>query len=709
MQSKKPPRASFDSTSFRSGRSLPSPTLQRETTANHRSHLTFYASRLALLAILLLAASLRFYRIDAQSFWNDEGNSARLSERSLDLIIAGTASDIHPPGYYLLLHAWRALFGQSEFALRALSAVAGLALVLCTYLLGRRLFGEAAGLMAAFLGAISPFAVYYSQEARMYALLAALAAASTYLLLRALPNSQSLSSRRSGVVALAGYVLTAAAGLYTQYAFPFVLLVHNVVFAVWWLVHSRRPSVARWRWLAVWLGAQAGVVALYLPWLSIAIRSVAGWPSAGQAYAPGAALPTALLNVLRWLTVGHTLPLREAWVGLAGAGALLLAGLWPAPRADEPSADAGLREGSRWFGVATLALYLLLPIALIFAFDLYKEAWLKFLIVVLPPFHVLVARGIDNLARLVSRDWGLGVGRLRASNLQSLISFVVLILASIATRPSLQNLYFNPAYFRDDYRQIASDVGADVAPSAGSAAVILDAPNQWEVFTYYYPDRDVYPAPYRPDPAEADAFLAPLVARCRRLYVLYWGDAESDPQRRVESWLAAHTYKADDRWYGRVRLATYGVAPLPEEPAVPLDASFGNAAGAAIHLRGYALAGDSFALGDVLPVTLFWEARSPVAEVYKVTVQVLDPAGALVAQHDGEPVGGLAPTSAWQPGQTVADRHGVLLPTGLAPGRYTLAVALYHAATGERLDAALDGTSAGDHLVLTDIEIAPAQ
>jgi len=184
--------------------------------------------------------------------------------------------------------------------------------------------------------------------------------------------------------------------------------------------------------------------------------------------------------------------------------------------------------------------------------------------------------------------------------------------------------------------------------------------------------------------------------------VVTWGDAESDPQRLIESWLAANAYKADGRWYGRVRLATYGTAPLPQQPAVALDADFG----ADIRLRGYALAGDSFAPGDVLPVTLFWEARAPISEPYKVTVQLLGDAGPPIAQHDGEPVGGLAPTTIWQPGQAVTDRHGILLPADLIPGDYTLVVAVYHAATGERLPVALSGESVGDYLPLAEIAIS---
>ena len=635
-------------------------------------------SRFTLLAILFLASFLRFYRLDVQSFWNDEGNSARIAERTLDLIVEGAAGDIHPPGYYLLLRCWQATFGSSEFALRSFSVACGLVLVVFTYLLGRRLFGKNVGLIAAFLGAISPFAIYYSQEARMYALLGALSVASVYALLRLLQKPGF--SEKAWFLS---YILTAAAGLYTHYAFTFVLLVHNVIFGLWWLAVARR-SENRWRWLLTWGGAQAAVVALYLPWLSIALRSATGWSSAGQRYELG----RALLDVLRILAVGNTLPLEEALLVLVGAGVLLFVGWWPFLLRPQEAAWS-----QAWLGVVSVTLYLLLPIALIFAFDLYKPAWLKFLVVVLPPFHLLIARGVGNLASLTSR-----ISRIGSHALRYTIYALCVLTFAVATYPSLNNLYFNSAYARDDYRQIGADVAAYARPGD---AIILNAPNQWEVFTYYYPDEDVYPAPYQPDSARVEAFLTPLIQQYQRLFVLYWGDAESDPQRLVEAWLAARAYKTSDRWYGRVRLATYGVAPLPEEPSVPLDACFGES----IRLNGYALMGRPLVPGDTLPVTLFWETQAPVAERYKVTVQLLDGAGQLVTQVDTEPGDGLLPTDTWQPGHVLADRYGLFMPLDLPPGHYTIIVGLYHVTTGERLPVASGGESVGDHLFLGNVEI----
>src|SRR3990172_6398801 len=119
------------------------------------------------LTVILLAVFLRFYRLEAQSFWNDEGNSARIAERSVDLILAGAAGDIHPPGYYLILSAWWAALGHSEFALRGFSAFAGIILVALIYRLGKQYFDTPAATAAAFFAAVHPALIYYSQEARM--------------------------------------------------------------------------------------------------------------------------------------------------------------------------------------------------------------------------------------------------------------------------------------------------------------------------------------------------------------------------------------------------------------------------------------------------------------------------------------------------------------------------------------------------------------
>src|SRR5512137_538095 len=100
-----------------------------------------------LLTILILAATLRFFQLDAQSFWNDEGTSARVAERSLPLITAAAIGDIHPPLYYYALHFWRGLFGASEFALRSFSAVFGVVLVGLIFLLGRQLLDNSTALV----------------------------------------------------------------------------------------------------------------------------------------------------------------------------------------------------------------------------------------------------------------------------------------------------------------------------------------------------------------------------------------------------------------------------------------------------------------------------------------------------------------------------------------------------------------------------------
>jgi mannosyltransferase len=649
--------------------------------------------RIVLIAILLLAAVLRFYRLDGQSLWNDEGNSVRLAQRSLALVTAGAAGDIHPPGYYYLLWAWIRLFGDGEFAVRSLSVVVGLLLVAVTYALGHRLDRPALGLTAALLAAMSPFQVYYSQEARMYILVTLVAAAATYFFIRLMqledrsqpsnhPASQLSSLPTSRPFNYLAYTFLTAAGLYTHYSYPVVVAVHNALYGLWLLTTWRGGHVgAR---LLRWGAVQLGALLLYAPWLPIAWPKLTGYGAISQAHPP----TYILAQAFRHYALGPTAD-DAAWTSwlLAGFGILTAMGI---------ARQLVLRPSP--FALRLLPpLYALAPVAMMVALSFSRPAYRpKFFLVGTPAFHLILAHAI-----LTFQPANLQTARpssLLTLRPSSLYTAAVLLFAALSAIPGLHNTYHNPAYARDDYRGMARYIKA---VARDGDAVILEAPNQWEVFTYYYGDDTyVYPLPRsRPlDEAATAAELEEIVADRERIFALYWGVDEADPSRFVESWLEGHTYRAADSWHGGVRLVVYAV-PHTADASAPqhlLDLSLGDA----VALRGYSLAADAVEAGDILQLTLFWEARQRPAERYKVFVQLLDGANHVVGQLDSEPAGNLLPTDTWQPGQTITDRHGVLVQPGTPPGEHRLIVGMYSLSTGGRLPVQQEGEPLGDHVVL---------
>ncbi|MHB1319014.1 MAG: glycosyltransferase family 39 protein, partial [Anaerolineae bacterium] len=180
---------------------------------------------IALIALLALSLGLRLYRLDSQSLWNDEGTSVALAQRDVATILRNAADDIHPPLYYLTLRGWVRAFGVTEFAVRSLSVLMGVLVVGGTYLLARQLLSSTCALLAALFAALSPFQVYYSQEARMYigGTLAALAlVAACNALFTRWDRRPSLVSWPAVAVAVAG-----VAALYTHYYGGTVLLAVN--------------------------------------------------------------------------------------------------------------------------------------------------------------------------------------------------------------------------------------------------------------------------------------------------------------------------------------------------------------------------------------------------------------------------------------------------------------------------------------------------
>ena len=134
----------------------------------------------------------------------------------------------------------------------------------------------------------------------------------------------------------------------------------------------------------------------------------------------------------------------------------------------------------------------------------------------------------------------------------------------------------------------------------------------------------------------------------------------------------------------RVLLAPITVPREPVNPngiQNPLTIRLGDPT--SITLLGYDLV--PARQGAPLLVTLYWRAERAMSTDYSVFVHFLDANGNLVAQHDGAPQGGNAPTSWWSPGDVIADSHEIIIPADLAPGQYTLEIGVYDSVNGVRL------------------------
>ena len=146
--------------------------------------------------LVIAAAAIRIVVIDNQSFWADEALTAfeaRIPFGSMIHVVQTVETT--PPLYFVLIWIWGHLFGTGEVALRAVSTLAGIAVVPIAYLCGRELASRRAGVIAAAFVALNPFLIWYSQEARAYMLLVALCGASFLWFARARrePSARNLA------------------------------------------------------------------------------------------------------------------------------------------------------------------------------------------------------------------------------------------------------------------------------------------------------------------------------------------------------------------------------------------------------------------------------------------------------------------------------------------------------------------------------------
>ncbi|MFQ5811978.1 MAG: glycosyltransferase family 39 protein [Anaerolineae bacterium] len=646
------------------------------TECPHRCDFNRHLTSIILILLLLTAFALRLYRLDHQEIWGDEAHSAYVA--SLPLLSAvSPRTETNPPLYHFLLYFWVKLTGSSVFALRFLSLVLGVLTVPLVYRLARLAFGELVSLLAALLCAISPFLVYYSQEARMYALATFSTTLSMFLLARIVSGERGPSRpRRFPSKNLRGlkwtaYLLATAAAIFTHYYALFVVVAQNAVLMTLW----RRDRGKLRRWSAV----QSALALSYLPWVLAQRGFLGGKASArfDELTLPG--LISIVKRSLIAFSVGTTVEMLGDYLTLAF---LLLVALGLA------AAFRSRADGNRWQPWLLLA-WLVIPLI---------SAWLvnpimpffqeRYLLVAAPAFIILVARGLGWMGD--RWPWALVLG---------------LLLVVSASSFSLHGWFFDDAYTKGEY-ELMMDYVRDHAQQGD--LLLLNNPLQDALFDYYRPPGVHYRLLSRHDlrtEQRAHQALDALTEGYSRVWLVMFGYAEQyDPDHLAERWLSDHGYRSSYRSFLGAYLTLYVMSPA--DASFPMQHTVAANLDYKALLIGYGLAAQEIEAGETLRLTLYWQALAEMEKRYTVFVHLLDSDNRIVAQMDSEPLGGTHPTTEWQFGEIVRDNYGLLITPDTPPGEYLLEVGMYYLPTLERLPV-LDasGSAEDDRVVLGRIVV----
>lgn len=377
----------------------------------------------ALVALTALGAALRFSTLAVQSYWTDEAVTVALVRQSFGKMLSAVPeTESTPHLYYVMAWLWSQVFGTGEVGLRSLSALVGAATIPVAYTAVARLVSPRAGLVVAALAAVNPLLVWYSQEARAYALLVLLATASLAVFARLL--------ERVTAPRLAAWAVLCALALATHY-FAFFVVAPQAV----WLVWRARRGPARAGVLAA-CGAVALAGAALLPLL------VHQASNDRADYIRALGVPQRVLQLPKQYLTGFDAPLEAAATVIAVA--LGAYGLWLLAR----RADAEERSGAaRAAAIAVPALALPIVLAAVGIDYLITRnviaAWV--------PAMAMVAAGLG--ARRAGRAGAIAAAALCA------LSLALVIAVDIS-----------PAYERGDWRGVAKALGP--VPAHGRALVV---------------------------------------------------------------------------------------------------------------------------------------------------------------------------------------------------------------------------------------------
>ncbi len=460
-------------------------------------------------AVLLLGALLRFFQLSKESLWLDE--AASHSFASGDLARALAAELTNPPVYYTALHFWIDLFGESEAAMRSLSAFAGVAALVALFSFGRQLYGAKVAIAATAYMAISSFHIYYSQEARCFAML------SLFLLLSFWAMDAALERLPAwpGLMWIAYWFVTVAS-LYTHFISVMFVVAQNLYFVTGGKYYRKR--------IGGWVVVQLGVIVAFWPAL-MSMLQAAGEGGQTRRYLI-LKVPQTFFSFL----LGDTLiPLNEEAV---------------------QNIAATLIDNAVLLGLA-VAAFAILGFAAAWRFDFHSRSdrlcWIAAIVPTLVAFVVsLRTPMLDERYLIASSPFlylalaapavnaiKISSGRLRAVVAAS--GLVVLGLAML----SLSNYYFSPRFGREQWRDVAAYVDSHRAPGD---AIAFDVGYTSIPFLYYLPESGpVLKVGEGPTGADREQLLTALETH-RRIWLVrsHFGNDESLATLREAGQEASH-------------------------------------------------------------------------------------------------------------------------------------------------------------------------
>jgi len=363
-------------------------------------------------------------------FWMDEGITVGISSHSLSAIPGVLRMDGSPPLFYLVLHVWMSMFGNSEVATHTLALLFGMLTVPVGLWAGWSLFGKRAGMMAAVLFAFSAFITQYSQETRMYSLMALLGLLATAGFLHGF-----VYRRRKYVVLFA---VSQALMLYTH-AWALFYGAGSLVALV--ILYRISDEATRKDFIKDAVLAYVGAGVLFLPWvpnfLFQSTHTAAPWDSAPRFGAP--------VQLSRNIMGGDRVTTAVAIGAVIGLSDLMV------------------RRGRRTFEARLMWMLITIPtLTLLFAWlaSHVTPAWVpRYFAPIVAPILLLAAFGLARAG---------------------VIGAVALVLSCV--------FLINPASYTPQYKSDMRDVGGEMGPLLHRGdLVIVGQPESMPLAYYYLP------------------------------------------------------------------------------------------------------------------------------------------------------------------------------------------------------------------------------